>query len=188
MWNIWMGLGGNRAKGHLPAGRAGLVSWAEPEEKKKAFGPQRAKDMTEEKVPRGTLKGALQEIGQKAPSLPDRPGWFLRPSRRKRKKAFGPQRAKGMTDEKSSTWNIEGYFAGNWTKGPLPARQAGLVSWAEPDEKKKPLVCCEPKAIPKKEKVPRGTLKGTLQELDKRPPPCQTGRADCFGRAEGKRN
>ena len=88
------------------------------------------------KVPRGTLDGALQEIGQKAPSLPDRPGWFLGPSRRKRKK---------------------------------------------------PLACRRPKAIPKKEKVPRGTLKGTLQELDKRLPPCQKGRADCFGRAEGKK-
>ena len=78
--------GCNRAKDHLPAGRAGLIALAEPEEKKKAF---------------------------------------------------GPQKAKGMTDEKSSTWNIRGCFAGNWTKGPLPARQAGLITLAEPGGKEK---------------------------------------------------
>ena len=70
-----MGLGGNRAKGHLPAGRAGLVSWAEPEEKKKAFGLQKAKGMTEErKSSTWNIEGYFAGIGQKAPSLPDRPG------------------------------------------------------------------------------------------------------------------
>ena len=83
------------------------------------------------------LDGFGGVIGQKAPSLPDRPGWFLGRAGGK-EKTFGLQKAKGNTEErKSSTWNIEGYFAGNWTKGPLPARQAGLVSWAEPEEKKK---------------------------------------------------
>ena len=73
-----------------------------------------------------------------------------------KKKAFGLLRAKGNTEErKSSTWNIGKCFAGNRTKGPFPAAQAGLVSWAEPEEKKKPLVCCEPKGGPEKKRYAR---------------------------------
>ena len=104
-----------------------------------------------------------------------------------KEKAFGLLQAKGNTEEKK--FHVEHWMVlcRELDKRPPPCQTGRAGFLAEPEEKKKPLVCCEPKAIPKKEKVPRGTLKGTLQELDKRPPPCQTGRAGFLAEPEEKK-
>ena len=100
---------------------------------------------------------------------------------KEKKKAFGLLRAKGNTEEKKfhvEHWRV---LCRNWTKGPLPAAQAGLIALSEPKEKKKASGLLRAKGNTEEKKFHVEHWKVLYRELRKRPLPCQTGRADFLG-------
>ena len=133
------------------------------------------------------LDGFGGVIGQKAPSLPDRPGWFLGPSRMKRKNLWSAASQRQYRRKKK--FHVEHWMVlcRKSDKRPPPCQtgRAGFLDRAGGKEKTFGLLQAKGNTEEKKFHVEH--WKVLCRKLDKRPPPCQKGRADCFGRAEGKK-